>query len=71
MIGLIENLKTKYGIQVQFLQYNNAKENIDFERVWKQEGIGIEFEYTSPGTPQQNGCVEQKLATLFNHVCAI
>ena len=28
--------------------------------------MGIEFEYTAPGTPQESDHVEQKFATLFN-----
>ena len=32
---------------------------------------GVEFEYTSPGTPQKNSHVEWKFAALFNQVCAM
>ena len=45
---------------------DNAAENEDFERTCKQEGLGIDFEYTVPGTPQQNGKVEWKLASLLS-----
>ena len=31
----------------------------------------FEFEYTAPGTPQQNGHVEWKFATFVNRVCAM
>ena len=31
----------------------------------------VEFEYTAPGTPQQNGLVEWKFAILFNRVFAM
>ena len=58
MLAQIKHLKTKYGVQVLYLHCNNAGKNVDFERVCKQEGIGMEFEYIAPGTPQQNGCVE-------------
>ena len=37
----------------------------------KKKGLGIVFNYTAPGTPQQNSCVKQKFATLFNQVCAM
>ncbi len=37
----------------------------------KQEGLGIKFEYTAPGTPQQNGQVEQKFATACGKVQAM
>ena len=47
MLGSIKNLQSKYGIQVKYGQCNDARENVDFEWVSKQENIGIEFEYTT------------------------
>ena len=55
MVGLIKDLKTKYNWQVQRLQCDNLGGNQAFERACNQEGLGINFEYTAPGTPQQNG----------------
>ncbi len=37
----------------------------------KNEGFGITFEYSEPGTPQQNGVVERAFATLYGHVRAM
>ena len=31
----------------------------------------IEFQYTAPDRPQQNGHIKRKFATLFNWVCAM
>ena len=45
----IKNLKTKKNIQGQYLCCDNLRENVNFERACKQEGIGMEFEYTAPG----------------------
>ena len=69
MLGLVTNLKIKLNLQVQRLRCNNAGKNQAFERTCKQEGLGIDFEYSIPGTPQQNGCVKCKFASLFNLVC--
>ena len=33
-----------------------------------QEGLGIQFEFTGPGTPQRNGRIERKFATLYGRV---
>ena len=71
MLGLISNLKIKFNLQVQRLCYNNARENQAFKRTCKQEGLGIDFKYTAPATPQQNGCIKHKFATLFNQVCTM
>ena len=71
MIGFIENLKNKYNLQVQYLHCNNAGENDAFKNACKQEGMGDDFEYSAPGTPQQNNSIKRKFVTLFNRVCAM
>ena len=58
-------------MQVQYFHCDNAGENQAFEKTCKQEGLGIDFEYTAPGTPQQKGHIEHKFATLFNGVHAM
>ena len=35
------------------------------------EGLGLNFEYTAPNTPQQNGRVERKFRTLFDKARAM
>ena len=71
MLALINNLKTKYNLQIQCLHCDNAGENQAFDQTCDQEGLGIDFEYTAPGTPQQNGRVKHKFASLFNRVHAM
>ena len=34
-------------------------------------GLGINFEYTAPGTPQQNRHIKRKFDTIFNRVCVM
>ena len=41
------------------------------KKKYKKEGLGIDFEYTAPGMPQQNGHVKHKFTTPFNWVCAM
>ena len=41
------------------------------ERECVRRKIGIVFEYTSIGTPQQNGRIERKFATLYGRVRAM
>ena len=36
-----------------------------------EKQLNIEFEFTAPGTPQQNGVVECKFATLFGRARAM
>ena len=51
ILGLINDLKSKYGIQVNYAQCDNAEENENFEMACKQKGMGIEFNYTGLTTP--------------------
>ena len=44
---------------------------MNFGQACKHEWMKIEFEYTARDTPQQNGHVEWKVATLFNKVLAM
>ena len=71
MLFLIKDLKTKYNLQVQQLQCDNAGENQAFKWTCNKEGLGIHFKYTAPSIPQQNGRIERKFATLFNRVHAM
>ncbi len=52
-----------------FLRCDNAGENLDdLSHVCDKYGIIIE--YTAPNTPQQNGVVERKFATIRDRSCA-
>ena len=68
MVELIKHLDRKHGYHVKYLRCDNAGENIKTEEACQQQGLGVTFEYTSPNTPQQNGRVERKFATLYGRV---
>ena len=68
--GSDKESKTKYDIQVQYLCCDNARENVDFKWVCKQEGMGMDFKYTAQSTPQQSSHVEWKFAFLQNSLWA-
>ena len=68
MIEFILELKNKHGIDVKIIRCDNSGENNAFEKQCKSKGMGITFEYTAPGTPQQNGRVERKFATLYGRL---
>ena len=69
LIEFIKDLKA-HGKVVKYIRCDNAGENISFENECKKEGLGIKFEYTSPNSPQFNGRVERKFATLYSRVRA-
>ena len=71
MLGLVNNLKIKVHLQLQCIHCDNAGKNQAFKKTCKQEGLGIDLEYTAPGMPQQNECIGCKFVTLFNWVCSM
>jgi len=63
LIEFFKDLKAQ-GKPVKCVRCNNAGENLALEKACKEEGLGIIFKYTSPNSPQFNGRVERKFATL-------
>jgi hypothetical protein len=59
------------GIKILTVRCDNAGENKHLENECMKQQMGIRFEYTAPGTPQQNEVAERKFATLFGRVRAI
>ena len=43
MLGLIENLKNKYNMQVKYLHCDNASKNITFKKACKEGLLGVNF----------------------------
>ena len=71
MIPFLKSLHARFGRGVCYIRCDNAGENIALQRECEKAGLGIQFEFTAPGTPQQNGRVEQKFATLWGRVRAM
>ena len=64
-IDWINALKVKHEIQVKIIRCDNARENKVLERESDKKELGIIFEYTAPGTPQQNAVVEKAFVTVM------
>ena len=62
---LFMDLTKQHNINIKHIRCDNAGENKTLQKVCKDCGLGINFEFTAPGTPQQNGRVERKFTTLF------
>jgi hypothetical protein len=71
LLELLKDLKAKHRKTVRLIRCDNAGENKSLQKLCEQEGLGIQFEYTAPGTPQLNGRVERKFATLYGRVRAM
>jgi histone deacetylase 1/2 len=68
IVALIKHLKVKDERHVRFIRCDNAGENLKLQQACAKEALGIQFEYTSPGSPQFNGRVERKFPTLYSRV---
>ena len=70
MLKLLYELKNK-GNQVKVIRCDNAGENLKLKELCDKKQLNIKFKFTAPGTPQQNGVVERKFATLFGRARAM
>ena len=61
----IKRLKMKYGIVVKNIRLDNRGENRSLQKECEKQNLRIRFEFTAPGTPQQNSVVERKIPTLM------
>ena len=61
----IKELKAKYGIDIKYIRLDNSGENKGLKDECDKQNLGIIFEFTAPGTPQQNSMVERKIPTLM------
>ena len=72
MLKFIKDIQGKHGSQTgKIIRCDNAGENLKLKEKCEEKGLGITFEFTAPGTPQQNGKVERKFATLYSKVRAM
>ena len=61
----IKELKAKYGIDIKYIRLDNSGENRSLQNECDKQNLGIIFEFSAPGTPQQNSVVERKIPTLM------
>ena len=61
----VQELKVKHDLIVKYIRCDDAPENRKAEKLCVENGINVQFEYTSPGTPQRNARVERKFATQY------
>ena len=61
----IKALMNKYGIEVKRIRLDNSGENRSLQREFDKQNLCVIFEFTAPGTPQQNSVVERKIPTFM------
>ena len=71
MCSFIKKLKNNHKVSIGTLRCNNAGENFKFKKLLEEEGLGVQFEFSAPYTPQQNGSVECSFVTSFGRTRAM
>jgi hypothetical protein len=71
IVNYVIDIEKRFKRVVKYIRCDDAGENRALEKACIKAGLGIQFEYTSPGTPQRNGRVERKFATLYGRVRAM
>ena len=61
----LKELKVKFGIDIKYIRLDNSGENRCLQKECDKQNLGIIFEFSAPGTPQQNSVVERKIPTLM------
>jgi hypothetical protein len=72
MLQWLRQVTSQYKIKVKCFWCDNADENKSFQSLLRKKSTHyIKFEYTAPNTPQQNGKIEQKFATLYGKIRSV
>ena len=65
---LIKSIENNYQVTIKRIRCDNGGENKSLEKNVIENRMNIVFEYTAVNTPQQNGCIEYKFATIYGRV---
>ena len=61
----IRGLSKKYKIKIKRIRLDNSGENRSLQKECDKANLGSIFEFTAPGTPQQNSVAERRIPSLM------
>ena len=67
----IKGIAKKYRIEIKRIRLDNSGENKSLQKECDNQKHGIIFEFTAPGTPQQNSVAERRIPTLMGRARAM
>ena len=67
----IKGIAKKYKIEIKRIRLDNSGENRSLQKECDKQNLGIIFEFTAPGTPQQNSIAERRIPTLMGRARAM
>ena len=71
MLIWIRILSKKHNIEIKRIRLNSSGENRSLQKECDKANLGITFEFTAPGTPQQNSVAERRIPTLMGRARAM
>ena len=71
MLIWIRIMSKKYNIEIKRIRLDNNGENRSLQKEYDKANLGITFEFTAPGTPQQNSVAERRIPTLMGRARAM
>ena len=67
----IKGMAKKHRIEIKRIRLDNSGENKSLQKECDKQNLGIIFEFTAPGTPQQNSIAERKIPALMGRARAM
>ena len=64
-------MSKKHNIEIKRIRLDNSGENKSLQKECDKANLGITFEFTAPGTPQQNSVAERRIPTLMGRARAM
>ena len=61
----VKGLAKKDGIEIKRIRLDNSGENKSLQKECNKKNLGVIFEFTTPGTPQQNSVAERRIPMLM------
>ena len=71
MLMCMRGLSKKYKIENKRIWLDNSGDNRSLQKECDKTYLGIIFEFTGPGTPQQNSVAERRIPTLMGRARAL
>ena len=71
MLIWIKGMAKKHNIEIKRIRLDNSGENKSLQKECDKANLGIIFEFTAPGTPQQNSVAERRIPTLMGRARAM
>ena len=67
----IKGIAKKHRIEIKRIRLDNSGENKSLQKECDKQNLGIIFEFTAPGTPQQNSIAERRIPALMGRARAM